>query len=181
MIKAGNKKGFTLAELLVAMVVTSIILAAIATLAFAMSSSASSSEDISIKQAQIRFASLRLMELIRRSRLVYSYDSAAGKVVVWDDIDQDNEADDDELITIEVGTGRNYIRIQESGQDPYYLIPECSNVQFVFDSTPPQSRELRVSFSLTEDGNLHQYQIDMVLRSWAGNLLSGSTMVSDDD
>ena len=49
-----NGKGFTLVELLVALMVTSIILAAVATLAFAMGSVKDSTDDTSSKQAQLR-------------------------------------------------------------------------------------------------------------------------------
>ena len=181
MIKTKHKSGFTLAELLVAMVITGIILTAAATLAFAMSSSGSATEDISFKQAQIRFASLRLTELIHRCRLVYSYNAGAGSVVLWQDSNRDNAVGANELVTLDAGASRNYIRVQEPGIDPYFVIPKCSNVQFSFDYTPPRSKSLNISYQMTENGIVHQYRLNISLRSWAGNLLNGSTIVSDDD
>jgi prepilin-type N-terminal cleavage/methylation domain-containing protein len=181
MISKKYKNGFTLVELLVAMVITSIILAAVATLAFAMSSSASVTEDISFKQAQIRFASLRLTELIHRCRLVYSYNAGTGSIVLWQDINGDNSVDADELVTIEAGASRDYIEIQEPGAGSFSVIPKCSDVQFSFDQMPPRSKIINIAYQITEDGNVHQYCLNTSLRSWAGNLLDGSTIVSDDD
>jgi prepilin-type N-terminal cleavage/methylation domain-containing protein len=181
MIKTKHNCGFTLAELLVAMVVTGIILAAVATLAYAMSSSSSGAEDISFKQAQVRFASLRLSELIHRCRLVYSFNAGTGSVVLWLDNNLDNAVSADELVTIEAGASRNYIKIQEPGVGSFFAIPQCSSVQFTFDQTPPRSKTVNIAYQITEDGIVHQYRLNASLRSWAGNLLNGSTMVSDDD
>lgn len=63
------------------------------------------------------------------------------------------------------------------------LIPECSNVQFRFDESPPQSRFVSITFELTEDGTVRQYEIDCALRGWAGNLLNstGTAIINDDD
>ncbi len=163
------------------MVVTGIILAAAATLAFAMSSSGSATEDISFKQAQIRFASLKLTELIHRCRLVYSYNAGTGSVVLWQDSNGDNNVTTDELVTLEAGASRNYIKIQEPGVGSFFVIPQCSNVQFSFDQTPPRSKSINIAYQMTENGIVHQYRLNTSLRSWAGNLLNGSTIVSDDD
>jgi len=67
-----NFKGFTLVELLVALVVTSIILAAVATLAYALGTVNDSSNDTAVKQAQLRYATLRISDLIKYSKLVYA-------------------------------------------------------------------------------------------------------------
>ena len=65
-----NYGGFTLVELLVAMMVTAIILSAVAALAFAMGSANDSSDDTSHKQAQLRHATINVSELIRHCKLV---------------------------------------------------------------------------------------------------------------
>ncbi len=183
MQKRINIKGFTLVELLVAMVVTGVVLAAVATLAFAMSSSISATDDLSLKQTQIRFASLRITELIRRCRLIYSYNAEMGSIEVWQDNNGDNAVDADELVSIQAGAGRNYIKIQEPDSESFFLMPQCSNVQFEFDNDPPLSRLVKISFKMTEDGNVRQYQISAGLRGWAGNLLDGegNIVASDDD
>jgi hypothetical protein len=63
------------------------------------------------------------------------------------------------------------------------LIPQCSNVQFSFDVLPPWTQFVSISFDLVEDNMPRQYQINAVVRGWAGNLLNaaGTALVSDDD
>lgn len=63
------------------------------------------------------------------------------------------------------------------------LIPECSNVQFQFDQSPPQANFVSISFELVENETTHEYRIDAALRSRAANLLNstGTEIVSDDD
>ena len=54
------KRGFTLVELLLALIVTGIILTAVTTLAFAVGAANDATDDTSQKQAQVRFATLRI-------------------------------------------------------------------------------------------------------------------------
>ena len=62
------------------------------------------------------------------------------------------------------------------------LIPQCSNAQFLLDTSAPQTQFVSVSFDLEENGVTHNYQINTSLRSWAGHLLDGSgEIVSGDD
>ena len=63
--KTANQKGFTLVELMVALIVTGIIMGAITTFAFAFKTSYDASDDTDRKQAQVRYASLKISELIR--------------------------------------------------------------------------------------------------------------------
>ncbi len=60
-----KQRGFTLVELLVALMVTSIIFGAVATLAYAVGTAHDASDDTSQKQTYVRFATLRISELIR--------------------------------------------------------------------------------------------------------------------
>jgi len=78
-----NKRqyGFTLAELLVAMMITSLILGAVAAIAHAMSSANDKAEISSTSQAQVRFASHRINEMIKFSRLVF--DIPGEGIAVW--------------------------------------------------------------------------------------------------
>ena len=76
-----NEIGFTLVELMVALVVTGIILAAVSTLAFALSYANESAGDISLKQSQVRLTTLRVQELIRNSRLICSKSNE--DIAVW--------------------------------------------------------------------------------------------------
>jgi prepilin-type N-terminal cleavage/methylation domain-containing protein len=197
------KKGFTLVELLVALVVTGIVLAAVATLAFAVGAANDVADDSSQKQAQVRYATLRISELIRHCKLICG--TPGSDVAVWRADDNGNgQININELVYIERGTSEDYLRLCEfpssdtspvnlsdietlstSGYSVTYvpLVPQCSNVQFSFDAAPPNSRFMSISFDILENGIIRQYQISDTLRGWAGNLLdgSGNNIVSDDD
>lgn len=204
-----NKRGFTLVELMVALVVTSIVLAAVATLAFALGTVHDAADDTSKKQTQVRYATLRISELIRHCKLICS---ATGEdFAVWRaDDNEDGQINISELIYIERGPDGNRLRLCDfplSSPDPVVnlseigaissnwwssyssevnytvVLPQCSNVQFGFDVLPPQSKFVSISFELTENGVARQYQINARLRGWAGNLLSetGTDLVGDDD
>jgi len=195
--------GFTLVELLVALVVSSLILAAVATLAFAMSSATKSTDDTSRKQAEVRFATLRISELIRQCGLICG--TPGGELAVWRaDDNGDRKINVNELVYIERGTAKNFLRLCQfpSGDASIVpltavatlspsgysvtrmtLIPKCSNVEFLVDVVPPRTKLVSISFDLVTDSAIHHYQINSVVRGWAGNLLSadGQSIVTDDD
>ena len=157
-----NFKGFTLVELLVALMVTSIVLTAVATLAYAVGRANDSSDDTAVKQAQLRYATLRISELIRHSKLVCT--ATANHIELW-------LADVNESAYIDaVPTGDGYIRLQlrEGSGDAVVLIPQCSNVQFLLDSAPQDTKFVSISFELSENGVARQYQISATLRCKAG-------------
>lgn len=197
------KKGFTLVELLVALIVTGIVLAAVATLAFAVGAANDVADDSSQKQVQVRCATLRISELIRHCKLICG--TPGGDLAVWRaDDNGDGQVNINELVYIERGTSRDYLRLCEfpssdtslvnlsdidtlSTSDYVVtyvsLVPQCSNVEFGFDVAPPNSRFVSIVFDVLENDIVHQYQISAMLRGWAGNLLdgSGNNIVSDDD
>jgi len=115
------ESGFTLAELLVALIVSGIILAAVATLAFAMSSASVSTDDTSGRQAQVRFATLRISELIRHCKLICA--ESGDDLVIWkaDDNPQDGKIDVLELAYIEPASSKDRIRILEFSDCPVWL------------------------------------------------------------
>jgi prepilin-type N-terminal cleavage/methylation domain-containing protein len=205
------KKGLTLIELLVAMVVTSIVMTAVATLAFAVSSANKTTDDTSVKQAQIRFATMKISELIRHSKLICHVTNE--EMLLWraDDTEGgDNGINIGELVYIE--TGANTVQLLEFTDVPAWLqtmpftlaqisglkawfisncterytvlVPECSNVQFGFiPALPPQSKFVTVSFDVAVNGIEQTYQINAALVGWAGNLISDSNdiVAGDDD
>ena len=202
------KNGLTLVELLVAMVVTSIVMTAVATLAFAVSSANKATDDTSRKQAQIRFATLKISDLIRHSRLVCYADG--DDIAVWraDDND-DGRINIGELVYIESGSANDHLYLGEFrssnsaaiaisligspatnwwvaySSDINYtrVMPQCSNVQFGFrPAVPPQSKFVSITFDVLENDIIRHYQISAALRGWAGSLLDDSgNIVSDDD
>ncbi len=114
-------KGFTLVELMVAMVITGFIMSAIATLAFAFGSANETSDEISVTQAQVRFASLRLKELISQSKLVCA--QTDDDLVLWTGGENgDNDIDVEEIVYIETGPDNNYIQLLEFKSPEAWLV-----------------------------------------------------------
>ncbi len=198
------ESGFTLVELLMALIVTGIILGAVATLAYAIGAANDAADDTAPKQAQVRYATIRISELIRHCRLVF--DETSEGLGVWRaDDNGDGQINADEVVYVSKGPGGDRLQFIEfldesnpaysvlgtiiqallsSGFSEVYttLIPECSNVQLVTDVLPPQSRAVSIFFDLEESGVTHSYQIEATLRAWAGHLLDGSgELVSADD
>ena len=205
-----NRKGLTLVELMVAMIVSSIVVTAVATLAFAMNSANEATDDTSEKQAQIRFATMRISELIRHSKLICYVNSQ--ELVVWRSDDTsggEGQINAGELVYIEIDNNR--IRLMDFSTVPAslettpltlaqleglkpslmsdcterytVLVPECSNIEFGFlPELPPRSRFVTISFDVTENNITRHYQTNAALRGWAENLLDDtSEIVSDDD
>jgi prepilin-type N-terminal cleavage/methylation domain-containing protein len=197
------KRGFTLVELLLALVVTGILLAALTTLAFAVGSANDTTDDTIQKQMQIRFATLRVSELIRYCKLICT--GPNNELAVWrEDENDDGQININELVYIERGAGKDYLGLCEfpasdtsivslsdvqtilpSNYSVTYvpLVPECADVEFALDTAPPYTKFVNVSFDMTEDAIVGQYEINAALCCWAGNLLdsTGSDIVSDDD
>jgi len=205
-----RRSGFTLVELLVALIVSSVVLTAVATLAYALGSANDSTDDTSRKQAQVRYTTLRISELVRHCKLICF--AGPADFAVWRaDENNDGRINFSELVYIEKGAGANHLHFCQFpvswGSDPVVnlsdirafstswwaarnmaiestaLIPQCSNVQFSFDVLPPRTQFVSISFDLVEDNMPRQYQINALVRGWAGNLLNaaGTALVSDDD
>ena len=206
MRKKKNKNGFTLVELLVATVVTSIVLTAVAALAFALSSADSAFGETSQKQAQIRYTTFRIQELIRNSVLVCSVTDE--DIALWlSDNNNDGLINISEIAYIEIGEEHDHLHlctflssnsseielssIKEFSSNwwtPYChdveyvrLLPECSNVYIQFDRLPPQSRFINISFDLTENDIVRKYQVNSTLRSNYINLLDEDNNITVDD
>ncbi|MBN2182413.1 MAG: prepilin-type N-terminal cleavage/methylation domain-containing protein [Sedimentisphaerales bacterium] len=206
MIKTKQVKGFTLVELLVTLVVSSVVLAAVATLAFALGTANDATDELSLKQAQLRFATLGIQDLIRHSKLV----CFAGNdgVALWRaDENNDGRINIGELVYIECGQEGDYLKVCEfrssnteainidsigAFADSWWasfcndvnciqIMPQCGGVQFDFDRLPPLSKFVSITFEMIENDITHRYQISAGLRGWAGNLLDEGDIVNDDD
>jgi len=200
------ENGFTLVELLIAMAVTGIVLTAAATLAYAVGTVNDATDDTAQKQAQLRCVTVRISELIRHSRLVCG--TPGSDLALWlTDDNSDGQININELVYIDAGPGRDRIRLYEcnNSSNPvialsdidsvgtswwlgFYdsetytaLIPQCGNVQFHCDASPPDSEFVGISFELIENDTARQYQINAALRCRAGHLLNGSGDIAGDD
>ena len=83
-----REKGFTLAELLVALTVSSIVLGAVGTLAFAMGTANKSLDDASEAQTYSRFSTLVLRDTLRYGRQAFR--TPDGYIAIWKADDKDN-------------------------------------------------------------------------------------------
>ncbi len=214
--KLKNKPGFTLAELLIAMMVTGIILSAVVSLAYALGSANEATSQMGRKQTQLRSATVRLAELIRHCKLICAISD--NDIVIWKaDEDRDGRINPGELLYIESGTDKNFIRLltfssrsgaaeelwfedtsfdlEEIGsgsvkntlktmanENYLNLVPQCANVQFLFDMPPAYTQFLSISFDLEDSGLTQNYQINASLRARSANLLDfGGQLVTGDD
>jgi len=196
-----NKKGFTLAELLVALMISAIVLAAVATLAWAMSSANESSGDTAQQQAQLRYATFRISELIRNCRMICNRDT--DNMGIWRADDNGNGLiDAEESVFVEKNALGNQIQLFECIENmsatpalfgisdfisgtarsimeispqlrtrQTVLVRQCSNIEFKTDVEPPYSKFASIRFKMMENNIAHKYQIDASLRAWAGHLI----------
>lgn len=201
------ENGFTLVELLLALIVTGIVSAAVVTLAFAVSTANDVTDNTSQTQTYVRYTTFRISELIRHCKLICGM--PGGDLVIWRADDNSNgQINICELVYIERGAARDYLRLcQFSSSNPVInisdidalttgwwlsygctethtpMIPQCSNVEFLLDVPPPESRFVSIAFDVVENGVARRYQINAALQGWSGHLLdsSGQIVNSDDD
>ncbi|MCL5281467.1 MAG: prepilin-type N-terminal cleavage/methylation domain-containing protein, partial [Planctomycetes bacterium] len=190
---AGHTQGFTLVELLIGMLITSIILSAVATFAFALSTASLVSGDTAAKQAQLRQATLRIHDLIGSCKLLCA--APDNDLAVWRaDDNADGQINVNELVYVERGPDGTMLlglcqfavvdnpvvtlsdlalaatktQLQAICHPTYVsLIPACQDVKFAFHPVPPPLTYvdcLMVSFQLTENGVNHRYEIVTALR-----------------
>lgn len=99
-----RRRAFTLAELLVALVVTAIVLSAVATLAYALRSGVQTGSDAAVTQAQFRLTTLHMTESVRLARMVCA--APGNDLVLWVHTERDNgdhRINVNELVYIERG------------------------------------------------------------------------------
>lgn len=161
-----NRKGFTIAELLIALMVTSIILSAVATLAYSLGSANKITSQMGLNQAFLRSVTLRVSDLIKKSNRVIAADS--NTVLLWIDDNADGVIDDTEYVTIQNNLEGNAIIINQNEQ--YSL---CQNVQFFTDVAPPDTKRVSVFFDLVQDEDTESYQVTASLRCSDKHYVSG--------
>jgi prepilin-type N-terminal cleavage/methylation domain-containing protein len=205
-----RRGGFTVVEVLVALMVSAIILGAVASLAYALGKVSDDSDGLSRKQAHLRYTTTRLSQLIRYSKLVCYIPSEGDSLVLWRADDDDNdEINPTELVYIETGTDSNYIDLLEfvepaaagtidideiqngsiktwlfANCDHRYtrIVPYCANLTITpVDMSPPYTELVNISFEVGEDDIMQTYQITAALRGRAVNLLDSGVIVDQDD
>jgi prepilin-type N-terminal cleavage/methylation domain-containing protein len=176
-----KNRGFTLAELLMAMWVISIILAAVAVLSFALGSANDSADNSSEIYSRIRYTTMYLGELVRNSKLICA--NWGSSVAIWQADDNGNsQIDPNEKVDIEYDSSNNclkLIRFTPSGAiaSSTILMNNCSDVTFTTDQPPPRTKRLNIFFTI----NQQKYQITAQLRCYAGYLLNDANEIDPND
>ncbi len=214
-MKTGHKrklknKGFTLAELIMAMWVMAIILTAVASLAFALGVANDSADDTAEFQSRLRFTTLRISDLVKNSRLICA--AGGNNVAIWrNDDNGDAKINAGEIVYIEYNNAAKKIRLLEFEPLSYVanleisinsiengnfrvwivgkatlkytdLMVNCSGMLLNVDVETPFSRKLAIKLLVQRAGNVEIYEINSTLRCYAGHLLNASgEIVSDDD
>ena len=168
--------GFTLVELLVALMVTAIILTAVTSLTYALGSAHKYTKQLSRKQSFLRYTTLQVVEQVRYSNLAVS--SALGGVALWKDDNADGIITGSEVSYIEPDATDTKLQLlvypfsadvlttadMQTGTDRALsatMISGCSNI--VFTLIAP--KQVNVAFDLTENEVTQSYNISAVLRS----------------
>lgn len=201
-------KGFTLAELLITLIVTGIILSAVATLAYALSSASQTGSDVASTQAQLRQGTLRILDLIQNGRMILT--ATPTELAIWrNDANEDGRINVNELVFLECSAEREALGLTQfsSVDNPEVtfgagglsstkatlvaahggtwlpLLPDCTSVQLTPDVAAPSTRRVTISFELTENGIARKYEVSATLRAWAGHLLNDAQdgLVTEDD
>lgn len=179
MTSARKQSGFTLTELMVALIVASIILASVATLCQAMRRGQDAVSAIGRNQMKVRYATALIAGLIRESKWVWLTDT--GNVAVWTaDADRDSRIDAAEMVFLLNNTAQGKIQILDipAGTDEFSeaqiqsglaegivsgtsghrlaaLLTGCSSSVFQVQS----NRLVILAFNLAEEAGSRDYQI----------------------
>ena len=153
-----KKHGFTLVELMVALLVASIVLGAVATLAGATSAADRVTDQMGREQSQLRMVSMRLTDMIRRANRVTI--SAVNGLQLWHDTNADGQKLTNEVTLIMRGSDGHGLTI--GGSEVYNTI---RNVSFAYDVASPDTRFVTISFDITENGQTQRHSINAQLRA----------------
>ena len=151
-----RNNGFTLVELLMALVIASIVLAAVSTLAGAVTAADQITDQMGRQQSQLRQVSMRLTDLIRCSNAITT--GSADGFQLWHDNNHDGLMTANELTQVIRGLDKNTLTI---GSQEVYR--NCNNISFGYDDLD-NPRFVTVSFDMTEDGQTQHYSINAHLR-----------------
>lgn len=198
-------RGFTVAELLVAMTVTSIVLSAVGALAYATGRAVESTDEMNSSQESLRYATLRIVECVRRGKLAVGIPGEGIAIWRWDE-NGDGRINGSELVYIESASGvggleklqmlefpdeAQSVTIGEisSGSARSGLISVCDERVTVFADNCSNisiwqalsADHVNVKFGMVEGGITTTYQISAKVEGSADNLIQGGELVSSDD
>jgi prepilin-type N-terminal cleavage/methylation domain-containing protein len=156
MAKKNRKPGFTMVELMIALIVTSVVLSAVAVLANATTVATEKTEQMGCCQSELRQVSMRLSDLIRRANGVLN--ASSEEFYLWHDADGDGLAPVGELTRVARGADGHTLTIG-SGETH----SACRTVVFAYD-TMPEARFVTVWFDLTENGLTQRYSVSAGVR-----------------
>ena len=146
--------GFTLVEMMVALMIASIVLAAVATLAGATTAADQVTDQMGREQSQLRMVSMRLTDLIRRANHITT--AVDDGFQLWHDNNADGMLTANELTQVVRAIDGNTLTI---GSDEVYS--QCKNISFAYS---PDERFITVSFDITENGQLQRHSINARFR-----------------
>ncbi len=156
-----HQYGFTLVELIIALMIASVVMAAVVTLANAAVNANQATDLMGREQAQLRLVLIRLTDLIRRANQVTAADIDSFQL--WHDNNADGLKTADELTQISRGTGGNTLQIDSIDSSEVYT--QCRNISFDYDSAAPQTRKVTIWFDITAAGQSQRYSIVARLRA----------------
>ncbi|HML74470.1 MAG TPA: prepilin-type N-terminal cleavage/methylation domain-containing protein [Anaerohalosphaeraceae bacterium] len=161
-VKRKQNRGFTMAEMLVALMVASIILAAAATMAGALSAGKTANDQVSRNGAYLLQLQTRLTDLIMRANRVAGIDSQG--LTLW--LDKNNNGLPDiatEYVYVRTSATRDWVIISGTGFQENYK--QSSNVQFYLDNADKALvKHITVQFNMVENGVTQTYTISGTLR-----------------
>jgi prepilin-type N-terminal cleavage/methylation domain-containing protein len=157
--------GFSLVELLMAMMVTVILLTALVTLASAFGDAHEASSEMAEEQTVLRTATIRVLDAIRFSNRVIS--ATATQIQLWFDTDADGKIEAGEYQTL-TNNGTSLSITGNSGT--VTVIPVCQNLQFSVDAAAPTTKRICIAFDLEENGQWRHYEIGGSLWASSGHV-----------
>ena len=160
--------GFTLVELMVALLVSSVILSAVAALAYATSSAKEATDDMGREQAQLRQVSMRVTDLIKSSNRVYRGAFGMNYAYEWGtrlchDLNADGDYNDAGE-TVWIYCYNNTIRVYRSAETSPEIYTQCTNPTFEYGWKDGRPRTVAIWFDMNENGQTQRHSINAHLR-----------------
>jgi prepilin-type N-terminal cleavage/methylation domain-containing protein len=165
MIKKQKKQsGFTLVELLVAMMIVAIVLTAAATMAGALSGAKEVNDQLNRDTMSLLQVQTRLSDLVMRANEVTSCE--VSRLVLWHDNNADGiaAADNSEYTTIETsGTALTiYSNDNPANKETY---GNCQLTNIYGDELAPDTKWVMIQFVMTAQGATETYSVSGTLRA----------------